>query len=156
MRRPVIRKISRRLPVLDGLAEEARGEGFRFVDRLVCDWEDSTNRFDGPGECLLGVYRDNLLVAVGGLNRDPYSTAECLARIRHFYVLRAFRRTGIGRNLLESLIQKGSRTFSAFRLRTANRQAALFYERFGFRRVNEPDATHRLFMTQPLETPLDK
>lgn len=63
---------------LDGLRTEAAGEGFRFVEELVAEWHEGTNRFAKPGEVFLGAFRAADLIAVGGLNRDPY--AECRPR----------------------------------------------------------------------------
>ncbi len=35
------------------LLEQSRTEGFRFVQRLVDDYESNRNRFDQPGEVLM-------------------------------------------------------------------------------------------------------
>ena len=58
------------------LAREARASGHVFLDRLIADWHSGANRFDKPGECLLGLFDGDRLVAIGGLNRDPYLRAS--------------------------------------------------------------------------------
>ncbi len=57
------------------IAREARASGHVFLDRLIADWHSGANRFDKPGECLLGLFDGDRLVAIGGLNRDPYTRA---------------------------------------------------------------------------------
>lgn len=68
-----IRQISVLAPEILELEAEAVAEGFRFLTRLVADWKNGANRFDQPGECLLGAFRDGHLIAIGGLSYDPYA-----------------------------------------------------------------------------------
>ncbi|AIE86562.1 hypothetical protein [Fimbriimonas ginsengisoli] len=53
------------------LVEASLSEGYRFVQRLVDEWQTGINRFDKPGEALFGAYRNNRLVGVGGLLQCP-------------------------------------------------------------------------------------
>ena len=77
-----------RLPIggLDELRAEARAEGYNFIDRLANEWESGMNRFDASGETLCGHLENGLLVAVGGLNRDPFAGRADVGRIRRVYV----------------------------------------------------------------------
>ena len=127
---------------MDGLRDEAAGEGFSFMERLIADWLSHANRFDGPGECLLGAFHDARLIAVGGLNRDPYSTSPRTGRVRHLYVLNTFRGHGVGSKLLEELLGRARATFDVVRLRTDDPKAAAFYLRHGFTAVADASATH--------------
>lgn len=127
---------------LEPLRHEAAREGFRFLDRLVHDWATGVNRFDAVGEKLLGVYSGEQLIAVGGLNRDPYECAPRTGRIRHLYVLPTYRRCGVGKTLLKHLLERADAAFDEVRLRTDNHDAALFYEGFGFERMQRGAATH--------------
>lgn len=68
------------------LADEARAEGYRFVDRLHGDWISGNNRFNAGGERLLGLVAQDGLLAIGGLNIDPYAAASGTGRLRHLYV----------------------------------------------------------------------
>lgn len=125
---------------IDALAHEARASGHAFLDRLIADWRSGVNRFDKPGECLLGLFDGGRLVAIGGLNRDPYCPDEArVGRLRHVYVAQSHRRKGIGRHLVTELLARAV-AFERVRLRTPG--AAAFYESLGFQRVDEPEATH--------------
>ena len=132
----------------DDWREAARAEGYRFVDRLVCDWRSGANRFDGPGETFLGAFDGDRLVAFGGVNRDPYMRGD-IGRLRHVYVLPEWRRSGVGRRLVAALTAHAAPRFSRLRLRATDERAARFYERMGFQVVAEPDATHAMDAPRP-------
>jgi GNAT superfamily N-acetyltransferase len=127
---------------MDALRTEASGEGFQFLDRLIGDWETGANRFDQPGECLLGAWSEAELVGVAGLNRDPYIEGSRIGRIRHLYVRRSARRSGVGSALLQRLLNDASSTFDLVRVRTDTCEAAAFYLRHGFLPVADEFASH--------------
>ncbi len=133
-------------PDLAPLVAESEREGFRFLARLVREFEDGSNRFDAPGEALLGCYRGAELVAVGGLNRDPYSPEPRVGRLRHLYVSPAFRRRRVGRTLVDALVAAARPHFDVLQLRTDTPAAARFYEALGFAAVALPHATHRMVL----------
>jgi GNAT superfamily N-acetyltransferase len=130
-------------PALEPLIEESQREGFRFLVRLRTEFEDGGNRFDAPGECLLGCDVGSVLVAVGGLNRDPYAAEARVGRLRHLYVSQAHRHRGVGRALVERLVALARPHFDVLQLRTDTAAAARFYERLGFTRSALPHATHQ-------------
>jgi GNAT superfamily N-acetyltransferase len=136
------------LPVagMDELQAEARAEGYDFIDTLVRDWASGANRFDRSGETVLGCFDEDMLVAVGGLNIDPFAGDPKTGRIRRIYVRREWRRKGIGRDLVTALIEEARRSFRFVRLRAENPDAARVYERLGFVPLANPDATHILFL----------
>ncbi len=129
-------------PGIQELRVEASADGFRFVDKLIAEWDTGQNRFAEPGEVLLGAFQASRLVAIGGLNRDPYADRRGIGRLRHLYVERAARRTGIGSALVWQLLGRAKGVFHSVRLRTATQEAADFYVRLGFRPVQEEAATH--------------
>jgi GNAT superfamily N-acetyltransferase len=88
----------------DTIRAEARAEGYRFLDRLASDWASGAMRFDRPGEALLAASSDEVLTAIGGITIDPI-VPDAL-RMRRFYVRPAFRRTGIGRDIAEALLER--------------------------------------------------
>ena len=52
-----LRLVIERLPAgVDALREEARAEGYLFVERLAAGWEARRMRFDGDGEALLTAH----------------------------------------------------------------------------------------------------
>jgi hypothetical protein len=51
-----LERVIERFPAgFDGLRAEARGEGFRLVERLATDWSSGTTRFDREGGTLLAA-----------------------------------------------------------------------------------------------------
>jgi GNAT superfamily N-acetyltransferase len=123
---------------------EARAEGYDFVNSLEQEWSSGQNRFEGPGEALWGCVDNGLLVAVGGLNQDPFAGDPSLGRIRRVYVRPAWRNRGIGGAMVAALIEKARTGFRAVRLHAENKDAARLYEKLGFIPVDHPYATHVL------------
>ena len=144
-----IQKIRLPIPGLDLLLAEARAEGYNFVDTLAADWESGKNRFDGPGEILCGHLDQGLLVAVGGLNLDPFEGDPQVGRIRRVYVRKTWRGQGLGTALVLALVAEARKTFSIVRLRAENDSAARLYERLSFQPIPNPDATHVLLLSNP-------
>jgi GNAT superfamily N-acetyltransferase len=125
------------------LLAESEHAGLRLVRRLVEEWTSGVNRFDRPGETLLGAWVDGQVVGVCGLNIDPYAAEEGVGRVRHLYVLSAFRRRGVGRGLIAAVIEAARGRFGELRLRTGNPEAARVYEAIGFQPSNRvADCTH--------------
>ena len=91
-------------PGFEALRAAALAEGHRNLDRLAADWASGAIRFDRDGEALLVAYIGDELAGIGGLTVDP-AVAEAL-RMRRFYVGRQFRRCGIGRGLVISLLEQ--------------------------------------------------
>ena len=124
------------------LVAEADREGHAFMRRLEQDWQSGANRFDRAGEMLFGAFFGERLVGVGGLNRDPYTQASDMGRLRHLYVAADARRAGVGRLLVERIIAEARGSFTVLRLRTLSADAAAFYRRMGFTETSEDAATH--------------
>lgn len=129
------------LPAALGMLErEAAGEGFGMITRLREEWESGTNRFDRGGEVLLGAFRADRLLGIGGLNRDPYISDPRVGRLRHLYVIKDERCAGIGRRLVERILEHAVSNFDSVRLWTD--RASSFYVRLGFDPVDGPKVTH--------------
>ena len=143
-----IRKIQLPIPGIERLQQEAGDEGYDFIETLVEEWASATNRFDGPGEILCGCADQGLLVAVGGLTRDPFAGRPDTGRIRRVYVRSAWRNRGIGRALVATLVDHARTHFSCVRLRAENALAASLYESMGFVPIFNPDATHIMVLDQ--------
>lgn len=140
-----IQKIELPIAGIEQLRAEALAAGFNFIETLVTEFESGKNRFDAPGEVLCGHLDQGQLVAVGGLNLDPFAGRPDVGRIRRVYVRTAWRGRGIGRALVTSLVEEARKSFSCVRLRAENADAARLYERIGFVPDASPDATHILF-----------
>jgi GNAT superfamily N-acetyltransferase len=143
-----IQKIELPLPGIESLQSEALAEGYDFVQTLVEEWASAGNRFDAAGEMLCGHLDQGLLVAVGGLNCDPFAARLDVGRIRRVYVRPAWRDKGIGRALVIHLIEQARTHFRCVRLRAENAEAARLYERIGFTPIANPDATHILIFDE--------
>ena len=129
----------------DDLCLESLTEGYKYPDRLKADWCSERNRFSMLGEALFTVLRNSDIVAIGGLNADPYLGEPGIGRLRHFYVRSRYRRTGIASKLLEHILEFGEDKFSCLTLRTANPTAATLNCGHGFVEVvDEKLVTHRL------------
>ncbi|WP_042150235.1 GNAT family N-acetyltransferase [Paucisalibacillus sp. EB02] len=135
MERYTIRKIDNLTQVnLRTLIEESQKEGFRFLKRLVHEYENGSNIFDKPGEALYGVFDERgRIIAIGGINKDPYSTEDDIGRLRRFYVAKELRRNGIGRMLVQRIMYHSS-IFKVIVLKTDTEQADTFYKSLGFRK----------------------
>jgi GNAT superfamily N-acetyltransferase len=141
--KPTLRPLQNLPPGIALLRTQAAAEGFRFVDRLVTEWDAGNNRFDAPGEHLLGAFLNGRLVAIGGLNIDPYADEAGTARLRHVYVLKAERRRGLARRLLRRLLDDAREAgFSQVRLLTDTVAGARFYESLGFSSLRSPHGSH--------------
>ncbi|MCJ8008617.1 GNAT family N-acetyltransferase [Lederbergia wuyishanensis] len=127
------------------LVEESKKAGFRFLQKLVSNYSDGSNTFNMPGEALYGVYRqDGVLIAVGGINIDPFSNNPHIGRLRRFYVTEDCRRNGVGTLLLKMLISEAKNHFQIIVLNSTP-QADAFYTSFGFTKSDKyPNSTHYL------------
>jgi len=138
------RAISEPPPDLARLLDAAQSEGHNLVTRLVEEWGDGSNRFDRRGEVLAEVRCDGDLCAVGGLNVDPYMDDPAVGRIRHVYVHPSRRRQGVGKTLIEFLVEQARGRFERVRLRSARMPGPDFYAALGFAETDESNATHVL------------
>jgi len=139
-----IRKMRALGAELAPLAIEADREGHAFVRRLDREWDSGANRFDHAGEALFGAFCGGRLVGVGGLNRDPYTKADNVGRLRHLYVAPDMRGRGVGRLLVERIVAETRGSFTLLRLRTLSADAAAFYRHLGFVETGEEAATHMM------------
>jgi GNAT superfamily N-acetyltransferase len=130
---------------LTTLVAESERSGLRFVRRLTAEWASGTNRFDRPGEALYAARVNGEIVGVCGLNVDPYTAEGRVGRVRHLYVMEAYRSHGIGRRLVAEVIEAARDSFDRLRLRTTNPEAARLYEALAFvPSAGEADCTHAL------------
>jgi GNAT superfamily N-acetyltransferase/2'-5' RNA ligase len=132
------------------LVAESEGAGLRLVRRLVDDWASGANRFDRPGEAFFVAVQDGRVIGVCGLNVDPYAGIARVGRVRHLYVLTAHRRRGVGRSLVQAVVEAAGDRFDELRLRTQDPAAARLYECLGFVACTDAAAsTHRRLLVHP-------
>jgi GNAT superfamily N-acetyltransferase len=118
--------------IIDHLVTESLTEGFRFLERLVKEYQSGVNRFDKSGEVLLIATCQKITIGIGGLNHDPYTNSPRIGRLRHLYVALAWRRQGVGRLLVRQLVQMARPHYQLLTLRTDTPAAAQFYENLDF------------------------
>ncbi|WP_239254684.1 GNAT family N-acetyltransferase [Listeria ilorinensis] len=119
------------------LLQDSIDDQYSFLQRLLDEYMDGRNRFDQVNEILLGVEDGAQLIGIGGLNQDPYN--EGVIRLRHLYVMRKYRKNGLGKLLVNELLEKASARIVT--LRTANQEGAHFYEHLGFKKSNSFEET---------------
>jgi GNAT superfamily N-acetyltransferase len=150
-------KVQLPLEGMKDLAVEASAQGYRFLDRLEREWNIGANRFSGPGEALYAAFdrhsqaHQDHLVAIAGLNIDPFLDDPAICRLRRVYVRSAWRNQGIGRALIAFILADARQNFRSIRLRAENGDAARLYERLGFQPIADSHATHILHFTQNCE-----
>jgi len=91
--------------------------------------------------CLVALIGEDLVLGVCGLNRDPYTRESGVGRLRHLYVRKSERRSGIASALVRDLLEQAGGSFAIVRLQTTS-DAAMFYERLGFRKTEQENASH--------------
>ena len=131
-------------PGLTPLLADSLADTQSMVRRLWKEWKNGGNRFALPGEALFGAWRGETLAGVCGLNRDPYGGRADVGRLRHLYVHREQRGTGVGRALVRRIFEAAQPHFLLLELRTISPEAAAFYRHLGFAEVNRLFATHEV------------
>jgi GNAT superfamily N-acetyltransferase len=140
----VLKRLRPTMPAFDALKEESRSEGYWMLVRLADGWASGRNKFLRRGEALFGAWHGRELAGVCGLNIDPYFEGRDQGRVRHLFVSAPHRRSGLGRMLVETIIDRARRHFAVLNTR-APREAFVFYERLGFQPVvGEEFVTHRM------------
>ncbi|MBZ0291065.1 MAG: GNAT family N-acetyltransferase [Anaerolineae bacterium] len=130
---------------LQPLLVSSLDEGYTFIHKLWDEYQSGENTFSDNGAILLGGYEGDQLVGIGGVHVDPYLKIATIGRVRHVYVLPSYRRSGIGKKLVQALIDRTSHHFTVFTLRTMTEHGQAFYKSLGF--TDEPrfaNATHWL------------
>ncbi|MBT1263707.1 GNAT family N-acetyltransferase [Pseudomonas sp. VS40] len=141
MKRIEIQQITHLPAEVFTLEKEAVAEGFRFLTRLISEWQSGTNRFNAPGECLMAAYSNQRVIGIGGLSVDPYTQPDT-ARLRRVYVAPAARNQHVGQALVKALVAQATLHFQTVRLSTDTSGGDAFYLRCGFTRTEDVHATH--------------
>ena len=131
------------------LRTQSMTEGLNMLRRLEENWLSGYNRFDRPGEKLIGAYVDRLIIGVCGLNVDPFTQETGVGRLRHLYVDTEWRKNRIGSALLNEILKDAGRWFD-FINTNAPSSAFTFYERAGFVALSGVEkVTHQLCLKNP-------
>lgn len=114
------------------LVQESKEEGFKFLKKLINEYENELNTFNKSGECLYGIFQGEKLIGIGGLNADPYTENNKIGRLRRFYIAKYYRRIGLGKLLLNKLLSHAEKYFKVVVLHTDTKQGDVFYTANGF------------------------
>jgi GNAT superfamily N-acetyltransferase len=135
---------------IGALVDASLSEHFGAVATLRDRWFSGENRFDAPGEALFEAREPSgRLLGICGLNVDPYAGDTWVGRVRHLFVLPAIRHSGVGTALVSRVIDAATGRFTTLRARTGDGEASSFYASLGFRAVDEPDASHEMYLAVP-------
>jgi GNAT superfamily N-acetyltransferase len=120
---------------------ESDREGIDNITTLIADFNSGKNRFDRPGEKLLGFILDNKIVGVCALGIDAANARH--GRLQRLFVLRRFRHRGIGSKLVKYLVKHAAGHFDALVVSVEGHDPARFYEELGFKPAKDhPAYTH--------------
>jgi GNAT superfamily N-acetyltransferase len=128
---------------MEVLRAEAPSAGFRFIEKLVNEWDERQSLRSARRD-FGGRFSNGQLVAVGGLNIDPYTEDITVARLRHIYVLKNVRRRGVASNVARYLLDAARTSFDSVRLFTDTAEAATFSDALGFAPAKSTHATHAI------------
>jgi len=127
---------------LDTLVAASRAEGIRNISMLVEQWHAGEQRFDQNNAALFAAFEHGTLAGIGGITRET-GIDEPAMRVRRFYVLPQFRRSGIATSLAGACMTHGLTHCSTL---TCNAQASdaagVFWETMGFEAAELPAITH--------------
>ncbi|NHN34619.1 GNAT family N-acetyltransferase [Paenibacillus agricola] len=111
------------------LVAESSKEGFRHMKRLVDEYESGTNLFDKQGEALFIACDDTRIIGIGGLNQ---SFTEQIGRVRRLYISQDYRKQGIGRMIMNHIIEEAKQHYQMIELKTDSPAGGKFYRSLGF------------------------
>ena len=114
------------------LAAIAEADGHRNINTLISEFEIGVNCFDKSGEALFGAYNDSTIVAIGGINIDPFEDREVVARVRRVFVAPSARRRGIASVLMDEIEGAARGLFPKIQLYTSSAAASQFYVTRGY------------------------
>lgn len=121
------------------LRAAADAEGFRALARLAAEWAQDRDAF----VCLLGAMQDDRLAAIGGLIPEPEPQDQAAMRVRRLYVDPAARRSGVGRTLVNALLQEALDSVSLVTINARDTLAPAFWTALGFERVTDLPWSHQ-------------
>lgn len=127
---------------IDTLVNESVDQRFRAIEKLKQNFNSGNNTFDKAGEALFAAYIDNTLIGICGLNSDPYINSNTTGRVRHLYVLLAYRNQQVGKQLVKAVEQHATCYFKSLRLYTDSDGASLFYTKLGYQIQNGEHVSH--------------
>jgi multimeric flavodoxin WrbA/GNAT superfamily N-acetyltransferase len=123
---------------IEELLSESESFGYQYLTKMINQWRTGENRFSKPNELLIVYKNAEKVIGIGGINEEPYLKKRDFGRLRDVYVLSQYRRSNIGTQIVEHLIEFGRKHFKTITLRVPeNIEASPFYESLGFLKTGE-------------------
>ncbi|EJQ51446.1 hypothetical protein IEQ_02386 [Bacillus cereus BAG6X1-2] len=117
---------------INHLVMGSKEEGFNLLIKLINEYESKRNTFSKRGECLYGIFLEDKIIGIGGLNQDPNTKDIKIGRLRRFYISKDYRRIRLGKLLLKQLLRHAEEYFHVAVLHTDTKQGDEFYCANGF------------------------
>ncbi|SCM95272.1 Uncharacterized protein BWINRASL_02678 [Bacillus mycoides] len=117
---------------INHLVMGSKEEGFNLLIKLINEYESKRNTFSKRGECLYGIFLEDKIIGIGGLNQDPNTKDIKIGRLRRFYISKDYRRIRLGKLLLKQLLRHAEEYFHVVVLHTDTKQGDEFYCANGF------------------------
>ncbi|MGG4397008.1 GNAT family N-acetyltransferase [Paenibacillus thiaminolyticus] len=131
------------------MVQTSAQEGYRHIARLADEYRSGINQFRKRGEALFVAKVNGNLAGICGLNKQT-SAERRTGRVRRMYVLPAYRRQGVGKQLVESVIDYARGHYDDLILYTDSKRAADFYTALGFApTTGMKHCTHLLHLNKP-------
>lgn len=128
---------------IEELRNESKKEGYNLIEKLINDFISGKNKFNKPGEALIVYEVGGKIIGVCGLNIDPADPER--GRMRRLYVLPQYRKKGIGRELVQELIDHSTKNFKSVSVNIGNFDISKFYEGLGFKKYDKEEGITHLF-----------
>lgn len=125
------------------LADAARGEGHRHMDRLAHEVAADRRTFTA----LIAAYDDGRLIGIGGLTPEPEAHLGEAWRVRRLYVLPAARRRGVGAAVANALLTEALNLTRLVTVHAGSPEAARFWEALGWQAVEGEAWSHQFLTT---------
>jgi len=141
---------------LDQILTESQKNGYGMIERLITEWESGATDFSGENEAYFAYEKHGEVLGVGGINEEPYLRIKEYGRMRHLYVLKKWRRKGVGREIVSATIEFAKDHYNLMTLMTPKDGSAdVFYESLGFKKCDSLErVSHTLILQNQLSLPM--
>ncbi len=141
---------------LDQILTESKKYGYGMIERLITEWESGMTDFSDENEAYFAYEEHGEILGVGGINEEPYLRIKEYGRMRHLYVLKQWRRKGIGKGIVNATIEFAKDHYNLMTLMTPKDGSAdAFYESIGFKKCDSLErVSHTLVLSDQPSLPI--
>lgn len=131
---------------LNKLLTDSLKDKSSIISTVIQEWFSRKNMFDKPGESLWGISINDEIVAICGVNIDPYLNDKYIGRIRRLYVSSNYRYMGIATKLLRHILAFCRNYYVTLRIETYSNSISKLCLSIGGSKIVDPHATHVLHL----------